>query len=423
VRFASRLPERDRRLLVGYRLFDEGKPSSMDSLRAFVATYPDDVEGWYMLGEAAYHIQAFRPTSPDSISAVFDSVLRRDSTLFPALVHPLELALLYRARARFDNYFRRFARAAPEGQVSAMRTAAGTIWGPQPGDSALLAALMVSPFWIAQAAFSEYQQPAATSDSVVRLFTRVQDVIVRAPQLAVRALTERAEMLLGTGRWGEAKVLLDSLASVDPKKAGGTTAWAVVLKLTPPSVNGALDSAVLALPPGPEAEYARGMVELLRGRVAEGRRTLGRALAAPDSASLSPSIHGLMLAADGWGQLLQGDSATGIQRMRAGLDLSAAPNEETAFPRLQFALSLAARPGSRAEGIQWLKYGFEMLPLYKPLTLLALGHTYEAAGIKDSAAQAYTRFLRLWDKADPELQGRVREARAALDELGRERPQ
>jgi tetratricopeptide (TPR) repeat protein len=216
---------------------------------------------------------------------------------------------------------------------------------------------------------------------------------------------------------------LDSLASVDPKNAGGTTAWAVVLKLTPPSVNGALDSAVLALPPGPEAEYARGMVELLRGRVAEGRRTLGRALAAPDSASLSPSIHGLMLAADGWGQLLQGDSATGIQRMRAGLDLSAAPNEETAFPRLQFALSLAARPGSRAEGIQWLKYGFEMLPLYKPLTLLALGHTYEAAGIKDSAAQAYTRFLRLWDKADPELQGRVREARAALDELGRERPQ
>ncbi len=108
--------------------------------------------------------------------------------------------------------------------------------------------------------------------------------------------------------------------------------------------------------------------------------------------------------------------------MREGLDLSASPNEETAFPRLQLALSLAARPATRAEGIRWLTYGFDMLPLYKPLTLLALGHTYEAAGARDSAKQAYSRFIRLWDKADPELQGRVREARSALQELTREGP-
>jgi hypothetical protein len=35
---------------------------------------------------------------------------------------------------------------------------------------------------------------------------------------------------------------------------------------------------------------------------------------------------------------------------------------------------------------------------------------------------SYSRFLRLWDKADPELQGRVREAREALQELTQERP-
>ena len=75
VRFARRLPERDRRLLVGYRLFDEGKPASIDSLRAFVATYPEDVEGWFVLGESMYHIQAFRPTAPDSISDVYNYVL------------------------------------------------------------------------------------------------------------------------------------------------------------------------------------------------------------------------------------------------------------------------------------------------------------------------------------------------------------
>jgi hypothetical protein len=95
---------------------------------------------------------------------------------------------------------------------------------------------------------------------------------------------------------------------------------------------------------------------------------------------------------------------------------------ETAFFRFQLALALASRPETRAEGITWLRYGFDLEPLYLPLTQLALGRTYEAAGQRDSAAVAYGRFLRFWDKADPEMQGRVREAREALQEVNRERP-
>ncbi len=98
-------------------------------------------------------------------------------------------------------------------------------------------------------------------------------------------------------------------------------------------------------------------------------RLLARTLGGRDSASIPAPIRGLMIAGDGWAALLQGDSVGGIRRMRYGLDLSAAPNEESAFPRLQLALALAARPETRAEGIRWLRYGFETLPLYKPLTL------------------------------------------------------
>src|SRR3954467_12620549 len=109
--------------------------------------------------------------------------------------------------------------------------------------------------------------------------------------------------------------------------------------------------------------------------------------------------------------------------MREGLDLAAAPNEESAFLRFQLALALAARPETRAEGIRWLRYGFNPEPLYLPLSYLALGHAYEVGGQRDSAAAAYGRFLRLWDKADPEVQSRVREARDALQEVSRERPE
>jgi serine/threonine-protein kinase len=422
LRFAGRLPPRDRRLLAGYRLFDQGKPASIDSLRAFVAEYPEDVEGWYLLGESMFHTNAFRPAGPESISAVFDSVLRRDSTLSPALIHPVDLALLYRDSARVARYFRTMRRTAPAGTVSALETAAGLIWGPGSSDSALLTALRTQPSSVIQPVFSSYRQNGATSDSVLRLLGRVQNLARQSPQFLTRTLALRAHALAGLGRWREARVVADSLRSLDPGKAIEVQAWAIALGLAPSSAAGFLDSAVAAFPPGPEAEYGKAMLQLVRGQVAEGRRRLARALA--DSARMSPIDRGLMLAADGWGALMQGDSALGLRRLRSGLDQVAAPGtaEESAFLRLQLALAFAARNDTRAEGIRYLRYGFDYQPLYLPLIQLALARTYEAAGQRDSAAVAYSRFLRLWDKADPELQGRVREAREALQEITRERP-
>ncbi len=422
VRFAQRLPPRDRRLLVGYQLFDRGKPASIDSLRAFVAEFPEDVEGWFLLGEAMFHTKSFRPSAPDSIAAVFDSVLRRDSTLFPALIHPLELALMYRDTAQFARYFPAFAGTAPPAKVSALRTAANLVWGPPPTDKALGAAFVEQGSWLIQSTSSAYHWDQASSDSIVRRFAMVQRAGPRSTQFMAAALAARSHMLAGMGRWREARMLLDSLSPLDREEALGVQAWATALGLAPTSSAGFMDSAVAALPPGPEAEYGRAMVQLLRGQVPEGRRRLARALA--DSARMSPLDRGLMVAADGWGALMQGDTVLGLARLRSGLDQVAAPGvaQESGFLRLQLALALAARTDTRAEGIRYLRYGFDTQPLYLPLTQLALGRTYEAAGQRDSAAVAYGRFLRLWDKADPELQGRVREASEVLQELSRERP-
>ena len=421
--FANRLTPKDRRLLVGYQLFDRGKTASIDSLRAFVAQYPEDVEGWYMLGEAMYHTESFRPAPPESISAVFDSVLRRDSTLFPALIHPMELGLIYRDTAQFARYFPAFAKTAPAAKVNAIRAAANLAWGPPPSDQALGAALREQASWVIFAASTSYYRKAATSDTVVQRFNQVHRAGTSSPALRARGLALRAVVYNGLGRWREARVLVDSLKAVDPEKAMGIQAWSMALGLAPVRAR-FLDSLVAAFPPGPQAEYAGALLHLFRGQVREGRSRIARVLAARDSRLIPQEMRGLMEAVDGWGMMLQKDSVGGIRRLRAGIDTAASPGmaNETAFFRFQLALALASRPETRAEGIEWLRYGFDLEPLYLPLTYLALGRTYEAAGQRDSAAMAYGRFLRLWDKADPELQGRVREAREALQEITGERP-
>jgi serine/threonine-protein kinase len=423
-RFAARLPARDRRLLAGYQLFDRGKPASSDSLRAYVASYPEDVDGWFMLGEAVFHTQIWRPVSPESAYAAFDSVLRRDSTLFPALIHPVEVALVTRDSSRFARYFSTIERTAPPATTSALRTTAELVWGAEPGDSALVAALRDQPSWIIMAVNSSYLRERATGDTIAARYARVQRLGSRAPRFQARGYSARSQMLAGLGRWKEMLVLTDSLRRLDPEKERQILGYASALGLAPGSRKGLLDTLVAALPPGPEAEYAKAVVHLIRGEVSAGRHRIARALARPDSAAMPEEIRGYLVAADGWGAIMQGDSTTGIGRLRAGLDQAAAParGEDSAFLRFQLALALAAQAETREEGITNLRYGFEFHPLFLPLVNLALGRAYEAAGKPDSAALAYRRFIRFWNRADPELQSRVTGARRSLEELTQERP-
>jgi hypothetical protein len=142
------------------------------------------------------------------------------------------------------------------------------------------------------------------------------------------------------------------------------------------------------------------------------------AIRAPTEAGDSTRSRGLLRAALGWARLVEGDTAAGIADLRTGVSVTGGQGGGAAFLRLQLALALSADQRTRAEGISRLRYGFNGTGLHLlPLTYLALGRTYEAAGKTDSAALAYGRFLRLWDKADPELQGRVTEAREALARL------
>jgi tetratricopeptide (TPR) repeat protein/TolB-like protein len=423
-RFAGRLPPRSRRLLEGYRAFEEGSPLAIDSMRAYVTEYPGDLEGWYTYGEALYHLRELEPNDPDTILAAFDKVIAGDSTLTPAVIHPLELTIMYRDSARFGRYLRLFERTAPPRQVAAHRVAAGLAWGPSPTDSALRAALASVPHIGFHAVASFYRDEAATSDTILARLARVQNAIPASSPARRFAPVGRGFTLVGLGRLREVQSLVDTVAAISPGAAVGLLGYPILLGIAPRSFGGArLDSLLsrdldAAASPRRTA-YVKATRAMARGQTEVAIREASDGMGLPDGSPDSTMNRALLRATVGWGRLVQGDTAGGIDDLRSGLSNAGRPNnDETAFLRFQLALALAAGRNTREEGISRLRYSFDNTATYLvPIAYLALGRTYEAAGRSDSAAIAYGRFVRLWDKADPELQGRVTEAREALERL------
>jgi eukaryotic-like serine/threonine-protein kinase len=422
-RYADRLPPRSRRLLEGYQAFQEGSGRAIDSMRAYVEDFPADLEGWYFYGEALHHLVEVQPTSPDTILAAFDRVIAGDSSSTPAVIHPLEISMVYRDSIGYDRYLRLLARTAPRGRVAAHRVGAGLVWGPSPSESDLRSALATLPHLTLYPVVAAYRSEGATSDSILDLRRRLfADLPANSPARRFEPI-ERGFMLMGFGRVREARALGDSIATLSAGAAAGLLGAPVALGLAPASAWGPkIDSLMAQEQAGGEdpqmAAYANAIGAAARGRTAEAVKLATEAIRAPSITGDSTRLRGLLRAALGWARLVEGDTAAGIADLRRGVSVTGGQQGGVSFLRLQLALALSADPRTRAEGISRLRYGFNGTGLHLlPLTYLALGRTYEAAGKADSAALAYGRFLRLWDKADPELQGRVSEVREALARL------
>src|SRR5262245_12136780 len=419
-RFAKRLQPRERRLLMGYRLFDQGKPAAVDSFHSFVKDYPDDVDGWYLLGEALFHTREYTGASPDTISAAFDSVVRRDSGLVPALIHPIQLTLNTGDSVRFRRYLGVIERSAPErGRV--WRTLSRSVWGPLPADAAVrsLRGHDVGDFF--SGLYGLYADPAATSDTILQRFRWGVAAMSSGQLPRAEALRETAKIYAGLGQLSRARALADTVRVDSPMDAAVLLGWPIALHLAPADYDrGWLDTTVATIPAGARHDYAAAMLQLIRGRRAEARRGIEALLSGGDP-SMDDQAKGQALAAQGYLAILAGDSVAGIRRMEDGIRLAASPGFAGALGRDRFELALA-QAGSgdadtRQEGIERLSNAFLHESLVRPLSYLALGRAYEAAGQRDSAVFAYGRFVHLWDKADPPLQSRVEEAREALKRL------
>jgi TolB-like protein len=421
VRHADRLSERDRSLLQVYTRFVQGNLAGVDTVRAYLRRYPDDVEARYLLGDALFHANALLATPPESVQAAFDAVLRLDSSLTPALIHPAELALIHRDSAAYVRYLAAMERSLGA-EDPAGRAALRVVWGAHDAvrDSLIRtvvgrrAGSTIGPGWALFTA--AYRDPHAGSDRVLEipnLGERLGSPDDRDRLLAMEAHSQAAA---GMGRVKEARRLADSLFARDFRLGAIALTLPILLGITPRAPVPELESRVRAMGSAkPIPNMALAELHLARGEPAAARAVLARARAS-DTVKASPVLGALLDATEGWADLLEGDTSSGLRRIEAGLSHPGAlAVDAPSLPlRLQWALALAARPATRAEGIRRLRYGFELDAVVLPLTFYALGQAYEANGDRAEAAHFYASFLRLWDHADPELQFWVERAREAV---------
>jgi hypothetical protein len=433
--FRSRLPAREQTLVLANQLFEAGRLEALDTLRSYVSRYPDDAEAWYQLGSVQYRARHLIAAGPAELYNPFNRVLEIDSTLTPAIIHPIELSLAERDSSRFHRYFQALQATSLAPEVEGLDRARRLLWDEQQDAVAFLDALArgpgADPLQDAIDALDVLlvRAPMSRDTTLVTGLDAVDAVLGRTPATDARyarLLATKVGLLYAAGRLEEARVLAQRLADIDPARARRAMLLPVLAGYAPyrggPGPGDGGDSTMLE-EEQLERTYWRALDAVARRDTAAARQIVEEGLASTSRDETAP-YRGLFSAVLGWIDILGGEASSGVSRMSSGLEQAGYLPwvMEIAAPlRFHLARTLASQPRTRPEGIRRLRYGtaptdFELVPI----SLLELGRALQASGDLGGAVDAYRALTRWWSNADPELQPLVAEAEAGIGVLGTE---
>ncbi|UCC82580.1 MAG: hypothetical protein JSW46_16635 [Gemmatimonadota bacterium] len=430
LRHADRLPTRERTLIAGHLLHEQNKPAALDTLEAYVASYPDDPEGRFLLADVRFHMQHIRGFDLEELYSGFERVLELDPSLTPAMLHLLQLSLAYNDSARYYRYLDAYeAGKADPSEVELFRLATALWTQPDSLPSEFAAVMESHPghlsLWITQATYTSDQ---LTPDVLLKFVDSAGETIEMPDDFGrFPGFLHfwKGTCLSSLGRLAEAKASYESIPANPPVDGSIFSLLPVYAGLADSAFAAqALESISRPSPvPGFDQFFAyfRMLYALSQGDAPAARSAAEEALA-PNPAIDTVVIRGLVEAGLGWADLIDGDTLSGLRKLddgieQAGYGLTASLSFAAPL-RFVRAATLAARPETRDRGIRLLRYGLYPWDTdYLALRYLPLGRALEESGDIAGAARAYSRFVRLWENADPELQPRVETARRALERL------
>lgn len=419
-RFADRLPARERALVIAHRLHEDGDAAAADSFAAYTARHPDDAVALQMLGDVRMHAASVLGVTVSEILEPFEAAQRLDPSYSLAYQHPLELALALGDTARFERY--RGARAAIEqvGGAGYYDTLAALRWGPREARRELFEAALQKrgpeSRLLSVMTVALYGDETPSLDDVLAALATFGEALQGGlGRGAVDA--RRAQTYMHFGRFRAAAPLLDSLRRVSPELGLTATLLPILGGVIPDEV-AAPELAVLdagARAGAPPAAFWRGVVALVQGDTVRLRTLLDSApnVEAGAMAEAFETLRGLHAVA-------MGDTAGGLRIARAALRRAGyGPQAVGPAGTLGLLVTLveATRPESRERAVGHLDLVIASDPAAAILMHDAIARAYEAAGRPDRAAHLYSRFLRFWADADPEVQPHVDAARRELERL------
>ena len=133
LRFSGRLPPREALVLRASAALNEWRPDAITMLQGLVARYPEDVEAWYLLGDAYFHLGHFSFLPLDSIVHALQRAIALDSSFSPAYLHLVEYAFMQGDSASARNLVELLRRMTPESpKTVGLALAYALTWGTAP---------------------------------------------------------------------------------------------------------------------------------------------------------------------------------------------------------------------------------------------------------------------------------------------------
>jgi serine/threonine protein kinase/tetratricopeptide (TPR) repeat protein len=448
-RYADHLTDRDRRLLEASRVWREGANQEAKRLyTAIVHDYPDEIEGWYQLGEVLFHRNALYGDSFTDSRSAFERVLSYEPNHFASLVH---LARIEAFDGRLEPMRSLVERSLKLGEESADHTLAiraleAFALDDSPQQKQVLAELERADGPALAMAFLEvslYARNLRGAERVARLLV----VPSRPPRVRSYGQVALAHLSLAHGKWAEARNELAAIASFDPWASLEYRALFSCLSFLPASRAqlSEIRDGLRGLDPtaAPRVEnpavfidahydlhpllrmYLMALVSARMGDVERAVQYAGeiekqnfppgyKSLAADFARSVAAQID-----------RVQGRSADALKKLEPLLGQTKNPLESPfvseAYERFTRA-ELLYELGRSRESLRSFDHLVESSVfefVYLPLSHLWRAEALSRLGDAKSAASSYEAFIALWRDCDPELRPMVELARRRLQELAR----
>jgi class 3 adenylate cyclase/tetratricopeptide (TPR) repeat protein len=424
-RHADRLPEHEAVLLRADYALTHGSLDGIEPLEREVRRRPDDVEGWYLLGETYWHLGPAALIPFAKTEEAFARAVQLDPRFLPAYIHRVDYAMLNADSAR----------------AAVLVDSVARIVEPGSEELELFRAVLALGFGDASAKERAWRTMEANADELVPIalqdfrHPRFRDVEARLYDIAARdgsvtAVTLAAWNELHRGR---------PAAALERTRAPGFPPGARAHVLSTAQIQGIpvppeeLDEA-LTLDPAELPSDARraDLLFFQAARAEEQGREADRAAARGALRDLAARARvegdsALARFADGAGLALDGLVAW----KRGNLDLAEEFLEEARVEATGHGPHWSVNDAIRwwmAEILVEQGRLHEAEPYFASLGVHTMsekrrGDLYAELGETEKARQAYERFLTAWREAEPEMAptvARVRQALAGMAPLRRE---